>query len=54
MVYPTRAPSHDSSSKYPTIRGYEASNAQTPSNRLVRNLNLDFNAVWLQIIMESI
>jgi hypothetical protein len=28
--------------------------AQTPSGGLVRNLNPDFNAVWVQAIMETI
>jgi hypothetical protein len=30
------------------------SDARTPSSNIVRNLNLDFNKVRLQIIMESI
>jgi hypothetical protein len=54
MVAPVRAPSQNSSSKYPTIRGSEASDAQTPSNILVQNLNPEFNVVRLQTIMESI
>jgi hypothetical protein len=54
MVAPTGAPSHNSSSRYPTIRRSEASDARTPSDRLVRNLNQDFNTVRLQTIMESI
>jgi hypothetical protein len=37
--------SHNSFSRYPAIRRSEASDARTPSNDLVRNLNLDFNAV---------
>jgi hypothetical protein len=49
-----REPSHNSSNKYPTIGRSEASDAQTPSDRLVRNLNPEFNTVWLQTIMESI
>jgi hypothetical protein len=43
MVAPTGAPSQNSSSRYPTIRGFVASEAQTPSNRLVWNLNPDIN-----------
>jgi hypothetical protein len=54
MVAPAGAPSQNSSSRYPTIRGLEASDARTPSDRLAQNLNLDFNVVWLQTIKESI
>jgi hypothetical protein len=54
MVGLSRAPSHNSSTRYPTIRGSKASDARTPSNRVVRNLNSDFNDVQLQTIMESI
>jgi hypothetical protein len=54
MVGPNRAPSQSSSSRYTTMRGSKAFNAQTPSNKLVWNLNPDFNDVWLQTIMESI
>jgi hypothetical protein len=54
MVAPTGAPSHNSSSRYPTIGRSEASDARTPSDRLVRNLNQDFNIVRLQTIRESI
>jgi hypothetical protein len=54
MVAPTGAPSQSSSSRYPVIRGFEASDARTSSDRLVQNLILDFNAVQLQTIMESI
>jgi hypothetical protein len=46
--------SQNSSSRYPTIRGSEASDAWTPSYRLVQNLNPDFNVMWLQTIMEPI
>jgi hypothetical protein len=54
MVGPVRAASHNSSSRYPTIRGSEASDTRTPSNRIVQNLNLDFNSVRFQTIMESL
>jgi hypothetical protein len=54
MVGPDRATSHNSSSKYPAIRGSEAPNAWTPSNIVVRNLNPDFNVIRLQTIMELI
>jgi hypothetical protein len=42
MVAPAGAPSQKSSNEYPT------------SDRLAQNLNLDFNVVWLQTIMELI
>jgi hypothetical protein len=51
MVGPDKGDSQNSSSKYPTINGSEASDAQTPSNNIVRNLNSDFNTVRLQTIM---
>jgi hypothetical protein len=54
MVGPARVHSHNSYSRYPTIRGPEASNIGTPSNKVVQNLNLDLNVVRLQTIMESI
>jgi hypothetical protein len=54
MVGPARASSHNSSSRYPTIRGSEVFDARTPSNRIVWNMNPDFNVVRLQTIMESI
>jgi hypothetical protein len=54
MVAPVGAPSQISSSRYPTIRGSEASHARTPNDRLIWNLNPDFNAMQLQTIMESI
>jgi hypothetical protein len=54
MVAPVGALSQNSSSRYLTIRGSEASDAWTPSDRPVWNLNPDFNAIWLQTIMESI
>jgi hypothetical protein len=37
--------SHNRSSRYPTIERSEASDARTPSDGLVRNLNPDFNVV---------
>jgi hypothetical protein len=54
MVVPTEAPSHNSCSRYPTIERSEMSDAQTPNNGMIQNLNSNFNAVRLQTIMESI
>jgi hypothetical protein len=54
MVAPGGAPSQNSSSRYPTIRRLEASDARTPNDGMIWNLNLDFNTVWLQTIMELI
>jgi hypothetical protein len=54
MVAPNGDQSRNSSSGYPTIRRPETFDAQTPSAGLARNLNLDFNAVWVQVIMETI
>jgi hypothetical protein len=54
MLASVGAPSQNSSSRYPIIRGSEASDAWTPSDRLVRNLNQDFNVMRLQTIIESI
>jgi hypothetical protein len=54
MVAPNGDRSRNSSSGYPTIGRSEASHAQTPSTGVVRNLNLDFNAVQVQAIMETI
>jgi hypothetical protein len=54
MVAPNGDRSHNSSSRYPTIRRLEASNARTPSIGLVQILNLDFTAVRIQAIMENI
>jgi hypothetical protein len=42
------------SSGYPTTGRSEVTDAQTPSARLVQNLNLDFNAVRVQVIIETI
>jgi hypothetical protein len=46
--------SRNSSSGYPTIERSETYDAQTPSTGLVQNLNLDFNAVRVHAIMETI
>jgi hypothetical protein len=54
MVALNRDPSHNNSNRYPTIGRSEASDAQTPNDGMIRNLNLDFNAIRLQTIMESI
>jgi hypothetical protein len=54
MVAPAEEPSQNSSSRYSTIGRSKASNAQTPNDELVQNVNQDFNAVRLQIIMEPI
>jgi hypothetical protein len=54
MVAPNGDRSHNSSGGYRTIGRSEASDAQTPSTRLVQNLNSDFNAVRVQAIMENI
>jgi hypothetical protein len=45
---------HNCSSRYPTTRRSEASDAQIPSGGLIRNLNLNFNDVWVQAIMDTI
>jgi hypothetical protein len=44
----------NSSSGYPTIERSEATDAQTPSAGLVRNLNPDFNVVRVQAVIETI
>jgi hypothetical protein len=54
MVDSTRAPSQNSSSRYPTIRGSEASDARTPNRGVDQNLSPAFNTVMLQTILESI
>jgi hypothetical protein len=54
MVAPNGNRFCNSSSGYPTIGRSETSNARTPSARLAQNLNLYFNAVWVQAIMETI
>jgi hypothetical protein len=47
MVAPNGDLSHNSSNWYPTIRRSEASNARTPNDEMIRNLNPDFNAIQL-------
>jgi hypothetical protein len=54
MVALARVPSQNSSSKYPTIRRSAPFDARTPNDRMIQNLNPDFNAIRLQTIMESI
>jgi hypothetical protein len=54
MVVPDGDQTCNSYSGYPTIRRSEATDTQTPSTRLVQNLNLDFNAVRVQAIIETI
>jgi hypothetical protein len=54
MVVPNEDQPRHSSSGYPTIRRSEASDARTPSTGLIRNLNLNFNDVRVQAIMETI
>jgi hypothetical protein len=54
MVALAGAPSHNSSSRYPTIERSEGSDAQTPNDGMIQNLNPDFNVMQLQTIMESI
>jgi hypothetical protein len=54
MVAPNGNRSRNSSSGYPIIGRLETSNARTPSAGLAQNLNPDFNAVWVQAIMEII
>jgi hypothetical protein len=51
MVEPDRGNSQNSSNKYLTIGGSEASDAWTPNNNDVQNLNPDFNGVRLQTII---
>jgi hypothetical protein len=51
---PRWEPSQNSSNRYPTIGRSEASDARTPNDGMIRNLNLDFNAFRLKTIMESI
>jgi hypothetical protein len=54
MVAPNEDQPRHSSSGYSTIGRSEASDARTPSTGLIRNLNLDFNVVRVQFIMETI
>jgi hypothetical protein len=53
-VVPNGDQSHNSFSGYSTIGRSEASDAQIPSTGLVQNLNLNFNAVRVQAIIETI
>jgi hypothetical protein len=53
-VASARAPSHNSSSRYPTIGRSEVSDVQTSNDGMIQNLNPDFNAMRLQTIMVSI
>jgi hypothetical protein len=54
MVAPNGDRSRNSSNGYPTIGRSEASDTQTPSAGLVRNLNPDFNVIRVQAIMKTI
>jgi hypothetical protein len=54
MVAPNEDQPRHSSSGYPTIGRSEASDARTLSTGLIQNLNLDFNAIHVQAIMETI
>jgi hypothetical protein len=54
MVAPNGDQSHNSPSGYPTTGRSEASDAQTSSAGLVKNLNPDINVVRIQAIMETI
>jgi hypothetical protein len=47
MVAPNGNLSHNSSSRHPTIGRSEASDARTPNDGMIRNLNSDFNAIRL-------
>jgi hypothetical protein len=54
LVAPNGDQFHNNSSEYLTIGRSETSDAQTSSVRLDQNLNLDFNVVRVQAIMETI
>jgi hypothetical protein len=54
MVALNGDPSHNISSRYSTIRRSEASDARTPNDGMIQNLNPDFNSIQLQTIMEFI
>jgi hypothetical protein len=54
MVAPDGDQARNSFSGYPTIRRSEATDAQTPSTELVQNLNPEFNAVRVHVIMDTI
>jgi hypothetical protein len=47
LVAPNRGPSHNSSSRCPTIGRSEAFDARTPNDGMIQNLNLDFNTIRL-------
>jgi hypothetical protein len=51
MVAPNGGPSHNSSSRYPTIGRLEVSDARTPNAGMIQNLNPYFNVVRFQTIM---
>jgi hypothetical protein len=46
--------SNNTFSRYLTIGRSEASDARTPSDGLVQNLNPDFNAIRVQTIIKTI
>jgi hypothetical protein len=54
MVAPNGDQSLNSSSGYPSIGRSDTSVAQTPTMGLTQNLNLNFNAIRVQAIMETI
>jgi hypothetical protein len=54
MVAPDGDQARNSSSGYHTIGRSEGFDAQTPSAGLVQNLNLEFNVIRVQAIMETI
>jgi hypothetical protein len=54
MVAPDGDRARNISSGYPTIGRSETSDVRTPSVGLVRNLNLEFNAIRVHAIMEII
>jgi hypothetical protein len=54
MVALAGGPSHNSSSRYPTIGRSEAFDAQTFNDGMIQNLNLYFNTIRFQTIIESI
>jgi hypothetical protein len=51
---PDRDRARNNSSRYPTIGRSEASDAQTPSVGLIQNLNLEFYAIRVPAIMDTI
>jgi hypothetical protein len=54
LVAPNGDQTSNTSSRYPTIGRIEAFDARTSSGGMARNLNPDFNVVWVQAIMETI